>query len=96
MVTQSIKSDTTYFIKESDRHIRVVREGTHVVGLAFCQGDDYETFVSEYYDIDYSLVDFFNSIALNIKGNTEIERIDTAIWCYHYYTLARDERKHTK
>ena len=89
---KTISSDINYFIPSSDRQIRVIEDEYEVIGIGYMQGED----PYELIEIDLDLTDFFNALESNLKGDTQIERIDNAIWCYHNYDVLRADRASTK
>lgn len=95
-IPKTILSDITYFVPSSDRYIRVVEDEFEVIGIAYGQGDDLEYFKEKFYETDEDLTDFFNALECNLKGDTQLDRIDNAIWCYHNYEVIREERAYAK
>ena len=89
---KTISSDISYFIPSSDRQIRVIEDEYEVIGIGYMQGEDLYDLI----EIDLDLTDFFNALECNLKGDTQIERIDNAIWCYHNYDVLRADRTLTK
>ena len=90
-----ISSESVYWCEGDDRYVRVFKLGDIVSGLNYMQGDDYGLFNAEefggldaangYSGIDQDLTDFYNSIAHYLNGDTEIERINQAIWAHFDY-----------
>ena len=91
MKTKIISSDITYSVPSSDRYIRVIEDEYEVIGIGYWQGE-YETHIK----ICLDLTDFFNALECNLKGDTQIDRIDNAIWCYHNYEVLQADRASTK
>lgn len=92
-VYKLITSSEIYFSHGDDRHILIIKEGNEVVGLNYMQGDELEYFVEHYNDIDHDLTDFYNGVKYYLGGETELDRVNQAIWAYHQYTSLRDERE---
>ena len=80
-----ISSESVYWCEEHDRYVRVFRLGDVVSGINYMQGDDYEHFNDNYVDIDEDLTNFYNSVIDYLNGDTEIERINQAIWAHFDY-----------
>ena len=91
-----VSSDVIHFVPSSDRYIRIVEDEFGVVGLAYGQGNDLEYFKEKFYEIDEDLTDFFNALECNLQGDTQLDRIDNAIWGYHNYEVIREERAYAK
>lgn len=91
MKTKIISSDITYAVPSSDRYIRVIEDEHEVIGIGYYQGD-YDSII----DIDLDLTDFFNALECNLNGDTQIDRIDNAIGCYHNYEILQGARASTK
>lgn len=92
MKTKIISSDITYSVPSSDRYIRVIEDEHEVIGIGYWQGED----PYELIEIDEDLTDLFNALECNLKGDTQIDRIDNAIWCYHNYEVLRADRASEK
>ena len=88
-----ITSSQIYFCSADDRHIIVIKEGDDIVGLNYMQGDEYQLFLEQYSDIDHDLTDFYNGVKYYLGGETELDRVNQAIWAYHDYYSRRDERE---
>jgi hypothetical protein len=88
-----ITSSQIYFCYADDRHIIVIKEGDDIVGLNYMQGDEYQLFLEQYSDIDHDLTDFYNGVKYYLGGETELDRVNQAIWAYHDYSSRRDERE---
>lgn len=87
-----VTSSEIYFSPGDDRHILIMKEGNEVIGLNYMQGDELELFVECYNDIDHDLTDFYNGVKYYLGGETELDRVNQAIWAYHDYSNRRDER----
>jgi hypothetical protein len=81
-----IKSRDIYWCPGDDRHVLVVKKDGNVVGLNYMQGDDLEFFESYFSNIDEDLTKFYNCIEGALNGDSEIDRINQAIWAHHSYT----------
>jgi len=91
-----------YTIKESqeivwcendDRYILIIKQDHEVIGLNFCQGDDFEFFKDNFKGIDDELTDFYNSVKYYLGGECELDRINQAIWAHFEFRNLRSSRK---
>jgi hypothetical protein len=80
-----IKSKEIYWCEGYDRYVLIVREDGDIVGLNYMQGDDLEYFESTYGNIDVELTKFYNSVKAYLNGDTELDRINQAIWAHFDY-----------
>jgi hypothetical protein len=80
-----VESREIYWCQGDDRHVLIVKSNNVVVGLNYCQGDDYYYFVKNFNESDDDLTNFYNSIAHYLNGTTEIDRINQAIWAHFEY-----------
>lgn len=88
-----VQSKEIVWCPDDDRHILIMKECGLVVGLNYCQGDDLEHFVDQYNEIDHDLTDFFNAIERHLSHDTQIDRINAAIWAHFEYKNLRDGYK---
>jgi hypothetical protein len=89
-----IQSKKIVFSPDDDRHILIVKENNEIIGLNYCQGDDLEYF-SEYFDeIDHDLTEFYNSVQYYLSGESELDKINQAIWAHFDYKNRKHERKY--
>ena len=79
------ESREIYSCSDDDRYVLVIKSNDVVVGLNYCQGDDYVYFVKNFSDSDDDLTRFYNSVQMYLNGHTEIDRINQAIWAHHEY-----------
>ena len=90
-----IKQSTEFvWSSEDDRYIMVMKEDNEIIGLNYCQGDEFEYFVEHFTDIDHPLTDFYNSIKYYLTGETELDRVNQAIWAHFDYKNRKHERKY--
>ena len=80
-----VESREIYWCEDNDRHVLVIKSNEVVIGLNYCQDDDYDYFVKNFSDVDDDLTNFYNSIAHYLNGTTEIDRINQAIWAHFEY-----------
>jgi hypothetical protein len=80
-----IKSKEIYWCKDDDRYVLIVRENGNIVGLNYMQGDDLEYFESTYTNVDFELTRFYHSVMPYLNGDSEIDRINQAIWAHFDY-----------
>lgn len=80
-----VSSESVYWCESNDRYVRVFKFGENVSGINYMQGDDYEAFEETYNDIDEDLTSFYLSVQRYLNGETEIDRINQAIWAHFDY-----------
>ena len=80
-----LKSTEIVRCEDNDRLILIVREDDRIVGLNYMQGDELRYFY-EFYGEDPQLTIYYNTVAPYLRGKTEIDRINQAIWGYFDYT----------
>jgi hypothetical protein len=83
-IVESI-SRSIVWVESSDRYILIVREKDEIYGINFMQGDDLEYFKERYNKPDPKLTKFVKAVVDKLKGDTELDRIDSAIWAYFEY-----------
>ena len=88
-----IESREIVWCDEDDRHILIIRSNSEVIGLNYMQGDEFDHFVKHYNDIDHELTDFYNSIKHYLSGDSELDRVNQAIWAHFDYKNRKFERK---
>ena len=89
-MSELIKSEEIYWCKADDRYVRVFRHRGEIVGLNYMQGKDmqgkdFAAFEESYNDIDEDLTNFYLSVQRYLNGETEIDRINQAIWAHFDY-----------
>ena len=77
-----------------DRYILIVKEDNDIVGLNFMQGDELGIFKEEFNYVDAKLTDLYNAVTPYLCGESELDRINQAIWSYHAYSELRYDRKY--
>lgn len=80
-----VSSESVYWCDGHDRYVRVFKLGDVVSGINYMQGDDYELLNDDFAGIDEDLTKFYNSLIDYLNGDTEIERINQAIWAHFDY-----------
>lgn len=80
-----VKSESVYWCNDDDRYIRVFKVGMEVVGINYMQGDELDLFEERYKDIDEDLTNFYTALSPYLNGDTEIDRINQAIWAHFDY-----------
>lgn len=93
MKYQIKQSKEIVWCDQDDRYIMVMKEENEIIGLNFMQGDEFEYFVEHFMDIDHELTDFYNSVKYYLSGETELDRINQAIWAHFDYKNRIDERE---
>ena len=89
-----VQSEEIVWSEENDRYIMIKKEGNEIIGLNFMQGDEFEYFVENYMDIDHQLTDFYNAIKHYLSGESELDRVNQAIWAQFDYKNRKHERKY--
>lgn len=88
---QLIQSNEIYFDNRNDRYILIIREKDEIIGLNFCQGDDFEVFCDNFNEIDHELTFFYKSIVpYLVDGQSEIDEINAAMWAYLEFKNLKD------
>jgi len=70
---------------QDDRYIMVIKEDNEIIGLNFMQGDEFEFFTKHFDNIDHDLTGFYNSVKYCLSGESELDRINQAIWAHFDY-----------
>jgi hypothetical protein len=78
---------------QDDRYVMVIKEDNEIIGLNYMQGDDFEFFTKDFDNIDRDLTDFYNSVKYYLGGESELDRINQAIWAHFDYKNHFFERK---
>lgn len=78
-------SRSIVWVESSDRYILIVRENHEIYGINYMQGDDLEFFKKHYNEPDIKLTKFVKAVVDRLNGDTELDRIDSAIWAYFDY-----------
>ena len=94
MNNQQVMSSEVVWCPSDDRLILIMKEHGEIVGLNYMQGDDIEAFADNYYEIDHDLTDFYNGVKYYLGGETEIDRVNQAIWAHFDYKNRKHERKY--
>ena len=89
-----VQSKEIVFCPDNDRHILIMKEDNEVIGLNYCQGDDLEYFIDRFDEIDHDLTEFYNSVKYYLGGETELDRVNQAIWAHFDYKNRKHERKY--
>jgi hypothetical protein len=90
-----VESREIVWCENDDRYILIVRENDEIIGLNWMQGDDLDFFKDHYSNVDEKLTDFYNAIEPYLHHpQTEIGKINAAIWAYFEYRNLRDTRKY--
>ena len=88
-----VQSEEIVWSEENDRYIMIKKENNEIIGLNFMQGEELEYFVEHYMDIDHKLTDFYNSVKDYLSGESELDRVNQAIWAHFDYKNRKHERK---
>ena len=91
-----VESKQIVWCGQDDRYVLIVRHGGCIVGLNFMQGDELDLFKKDFNYIDEKLTDFYIAINLSLSGESELDRVNQAIWAYLSYTELRAERNCNK
>jgi hypothetical protein len=87
-----VESREIVWCPSNDRYILIIKEDDDIVGLNFMQGDELDIFKENYNYVDEKLTDFYNAVSPYLGGESELDRINQAIWAFHSYRVLRDER----
>ena len=85
-----IESKTIVWCDQDDRYVYIEKEQDDIVGLNFMQGDELEHFKDHYCDVDQGLTMFYNAVSVYLGGESELDRINQAIWAYVEYRNLKD------
>jgi len=91
-----IESREIVWCNDDDRYILIIRSNNEIIGLNFMQGDELDVFKQDFSDIDHDLTDFYNSVKQYLDYltyETEVDKINAAIWAHFDYKNRKDERK---
>ena len=80
-----IVSEEIIFSHENDRHILIRKANDKIIGLNFCQGDDYDLFAEHYSGIDRDLTRFYQEVSGFINLDNEYDLINEVIWAWFRY-----------
>ena len=80
-----VQNEEIIFSHENDRYILIKKENDKIIGLNFCQGDDFEYFVEHYMDIDHDLTNFYHVVSKFIDLPNEYDLINEVIWAWFRY-----------
>ena len=89
-----VESREIVWCNDEDRCVLIIKENNEVIGLNYMQGDELDLLKEQYDYIDYELTDFYNAVKDRLRGNSELDRINEAIWAHFEYRNLRDERKY--
>ena len=84
-----VESSEIVWCSDDDRYILIIKENNEIVGLNYCQGDDFEFFKDNFNGIDEELTDFFKAIEPYLVHEDEVDRINAAIWANFEYRNLR-------
>lgn len=89
-----VESREIVWCNYEDRYVLIIKENNEVIGLNYMQGDELDLLKEQYDYIDYELTDFYNAVKDRLRGNSELDRINEAIWAHFQFREARDLRKY--
>jgi hypothetical protein len=89
-----VESREIVWCPSDDRYILIIKEDDDIVGLNFMQGDELELFKEHYSTIDTKLTDFYNAVTPYLCGESELDRINQAIWSYFEFRNLSDNREY--
>lgn len=82
------------YCEGDDRTIFILKQGDEVIGLNYCQGEaDINWFNANYGDMEEDLSFFYNAVRVFLGGETEIDRINQAIWAHFEYKNLKDQHQ---
>jgi hypothetical protein len=89
-----VESKEIVWCPNDDRYVLIIKEDDDIVGLNFMQGDELDIFKEHYSTIDTKLTDFYNAVEPYLDTrNSEVGKINAAIWSYREYSVLREDRK---
>jgi hypothetical protein len=88
-----VESREIVWCHSDDRYVLIIKEDDDIVGLNFMQGDELDIFKEEFNYVNAKLTDYYNAVAPYLGGESELDRINQAIWSYHAYGELRYGRK---
>jgi len=94
MNSKIVESRVIVWCNDEDRYILIIKENNEVIGLNYMQGDELDLLKEQYDYIDYELTDFYNAVKDRLRGNSELDRINEAIWAHFQFRELRDEREY--
>ena len=87
---KTIKSTTIVWCANDDRYLYIEREDGDVIGLNFMQSDELDLFKEHYCEAFQGLTTFYSAIHPYLGGESELDRINQAIWAYVEYRNLKD------
>lgn len=87
-----VESKEIVWCEYDDRYVLIIKSNDEIIGLNFMQGDELEMFKEDFTYVDEKLTDFYNAVSPYLGGESELDRINQAIWAFHSYRVLRDER----
>ena len=90
-----IESREIVWCNDDDRYILIIRSNNEIIGLNFMQGDELDVFKWGFSNIDPDLTDFYNATKLYLSGNSELDRVNQAIWAHFDYKNRKDDREYS-
>jgi hypothetical protein len=81
----TIESKEIVWCDQDDRYVYIEKEQDDIVGLNFMQGDEIDYFKDHYLESDPKLIKFYRAIHVYLGGESELDRINQAIWAYVSY-----------
>ena len=87
---KNIESKTIVKCFSDDRFVYIEKEENEITGLNFMQGDEIEYFKDHYCEVDQDLTIFYNAVCVYLGGESELDRINQAIWAYVEYRNLKD------
>jgi len=94
MNSKIVESSEIVWCSDDDRYILIIKENNEIIGLNYCQGDDFEFFKDNFNGLDKDLTNFYNATQIYLNGCSELDRINQAIWAHFEYRNLRDEREY--
>jgi hypothetical protein len=85
-----IESKEIVWCANDDRYLYIEKEDNEIVGLNFMQGDEIEYFKDHYCEVSKDLTIFYNAVSVYLGGESELDRINQAIWAYVDYRNSLD------
>lgn len=88
-----VESREIVWCPSDDRLVLIIKENGYIIGLNWMQGDELDIFKQGFNYIDEDFTDYFKAVEPYLVHESQIDRINAAIWAYFEYRNLRDERE---
>jgi intergrase/recombinase len=91
------KSREIIWCEADDRYILLEKEDGNITGLNYMQGEEgVDYFEDNFGESDGDLVDYYNAVCRYLGSDSELDRLNSAIWAYAVYCNSRAYRESEK